>query len=84
MQLVPYALAAGLVYALLFPILVTLLMSYSTDEIRGDQLMRAQEIGTSKESNPFWHIRKRYSKLYYQFKPKYYYVSLEGSEIKPY
>ena len=48
-------------------------MSYSTDEIRGDQLMRAQEIGTSKESNPFWHIRKRYSKLYYQFKPKYYY-----------
>ena len=42
-----------------------------------DQLIRAQQLPDDRENNPnCYEFRKRYGKLYYQFKPEYYYWGL--------
>ena len=42
--------------------------------IKGDQMLRVLGIGGKRDDNPaFYDFRKRYHKLYYRFKPKYYY-----------
>ena len=39
--------------------------------------MRAQELPDTRENNPnCYDFRKRYGKLYYQFKPEYWYWGL--------
>ena len=43
-------------------------------DIQGDQMLRVLGIGGLRSDNPlFYEFRKRYHKLYYRFKPKYYY-----------
>ena len=42
--------------------------------VQEDQLLRAQNTGKTRTSNPnAYEFRKRYHKLYYQFKPHHYY-----------
>jgi hypothetical protein len=74
MQLFPFAVIAFVVYSLGYPLFVLLTLSRNRALVMEDQLLRAMQRGTSRRTNPnCWVFRKKFSKLYYQFKPNYWY-----------
>ncbi|KUF90254.1 UDP-glucose:glycoprotein glucosyltransferase [Phytophthora nicotianae] len=74
MQLFPFAVLAFVVYSLGYPLFVLLTLSRNRALVMEDQLLRAMQRGTSRRTNPnCWVFRKKFSKLYYQFKPDYWY-----------
>ncbi|KAG2933989.1 hypothetical protein PC115_g5297 [Phytophthora cactorum] len=74
MQLFPYAVLAFVVYSLGYPLFVLLTLSRNRALVMEDQLLRAMQRGTSRRTNPnCWVFRKKFSKLYYQFKPDFWY-----------
>ncbi|KAL3659516.1 hypothetical protein V7S43_015506 [Phytophthora oleae] len=74
MQLFPFAVLAFIVYSLGYPLFVLLTLSRNRALVMEDQLLRAMQRGTSRRTNPnCWVFRKKFSKLYYQFKPDYWY-----------
>ncbi|KAG7392161.1 cadherin, EGF LAG seven-pass G-type receptor, partial [Phytophthora pseudosyringae] len=74
MQLFPFAVLAFVVYSLGYPLFVLLTLSRNRALVMEDQLLRAMQRGTSRRTNPnCWVFRKKFSKLYYQFKPGFWY-----------
>ncbi|KAI9993263.1 hypothetical protein PInf_015341 [Phytophthora infestans] len=74
MQLFPFAVLAFVVYSLGYPLFVLLTLSRNRALVMEDQLLRAMQRGTSRRTNPnCWVFRKKFSKLYYQFKPDYWF-----------
>jgi hypothetical protein len=61
-------------YTLSYPCFVASVLLRNRLLAQEDQLLRAQETGKTRSSNPnCYDFRKRYHKLYYQFKPQHYY-----------
>ncbi|GMG17159.1 unnamed protein product [Phytophthora fragariaefolia] len=74
MDLFPFAVLAFLIYYLGYPLFVLLTLSRNRALVMEDQLLRAMQRGSSRQTNPnCWVFRKKFSKLYYQFKPEYWY-----------
>jgi len=70
------AIMALLIYTLGFPTLVYLLLSRNKKLVKEDQLLRTLETGDTPGTNKnAFHIRRKYHKLYYHFKPgKWYWI----------
>ena len=76
-RLTPAAVIGLIIYTLGFPVAIGLILWKNRIEIMYDQMLRAQSSGTTRFSNPVaYDIRKAYSRLYYQYKPDFYWWSL--------
>ena len=78
-QMMPLALIFFGIYGVGFPILVSLILfsKENTKLMREDQVLRAKGTGDTRATNPnAYAIRKKYSKLYYRFKPDHHYWML--------
>ena len=65
----PAALALT-VYSLIWPLWLYWVLRRNRELIKEDQLLRAMDLGETRETNPdAYEIRKRYHKMYYEFKP---------------
>merc|ERR1711968_306379 len=74
-KLVPWAYACVLAYGLAFPVFVWFKFGNYKEIIFEDQVLFAQDRGRSPDTNPHFAFRKRYSKLYKNYKPeKWYWV----------
>ena len=76
MQLLPLALLGIFVYTIGYPVVLMLLFWRNRVRIQRDQYLRACGEGDKREKTDLfnvYNIRKRYSSLYYQFKPRCYY-----------
>ena len=75
-QLFPYALVFVGIYSVLFPVVLFIFLRCNKVLIKQDQLLRAAETGNTPETNKdAYHIRKRYSQMYYHFRPgKIYWI----------
>merc|ERR1711881_585 len=82
MGLLPFAIIAFCVYSLGFPILVGLIVLKNAKRIQIDQKLRAvhhvegTELGEMKRqlrNKHCWNFRKRFHRLYYHYKPEFYY-----------
>lgn len=75
--LLPLAIPAMAIYTFGFPILVAYLLHRNRYLIMQDQLLRAQDLGRSRLENPHaYDLRKRCHRLYYQFRPQFWYWML--------
>merc|ERR1719424_1830361 len=61
-----------LIYCLGFPVVVGTTLYRMRDVVKEDQLLRARKRGDSYETNPHYVFRKRFGRLYYQYRPEYY------------
>ena len=74
LRLLPYAVVTFLMYTVAYPLAVFLILRRFRFLVMEDQLLFAQGKGKTRLTNPHaYHIRKRFKKLYYHFKPDYYY-----------
>jgi hypothetical protein len=64
------------IYSIGFPLILLIFLRWNRVLIKQDQLLRAAETGNTLETNPdSFHIRKRYSQMYYHFRPgKIYWI----------
>jgi hypothetical protein len=70
------ALAFLLVYTIGYPILLGYTLYKQRDAIVSDQLLRALGTGSTENTNPFLAVRLSFSRVYYAFKPDYYWWTL--------
>ena len=77
MSLVPAAALTTIIFTLGYPFAVFCLVRQNKRKIKLDQILRALGTGDDLSSNPeAYHIRRRYHKLYYHFKPgKIYWIT---------
>jgi hypothetical protein len=76
MQLLPLAVLAVIVYTIGYPSVLLTLFWRNRDRIQRDQYLRACGKGDKRDTSDLfnvYHVRKRYSAIYYQFKPRCYY-----------
>lgn len=74
--LVPAGIVTLVVYGLGIPaVILGVFVSHRT-AIRADQDLFAVGAGGSRATNPFFEVRKRYRKLYKDFRPQFYYWRL--------
>lgn len=76
MQLLPFAVLGIIFYTLGYPALLAWLLWRNKARIREDQVLRANGKGDKRVKGDMfniYNIRKRYSAIYYQFKPRAYY-----------
>ena len=59
-------------YCIGFPMLIFIIYSCNKKKIAVDQMLRAKGTGNSRATNPHYLFRKSVGKLYFMFKPKYY------------
>ena len=75
--LIPFAALSLILYTVGFPVTVLVLFRRNGVRIQRDQYLRACGLGDVRDdvNDPYnvYHMRKRYSQLYYQFKPRVYY-----------
>jgi hypothetical protein len=70
MRLVYWSIPAIFLYIIGFPAYIFYIVTTYKNEIKEDQLLRAQNLGDTIAENPFaHHIRIRYHRIYYHFKP---------------
>jgi len=70
--LFPWAIFFFMVYAIGYPGLVAFILYRGRESAREDQLLRANDTGSTRKSNPnCYDFRKRYHKMYYMFKPDF-------------
>jgi hypothetical protein len=60
------------VYCFGFPVAVGTVLYKMRNVIRQDQLLRARKRGSSYETNPHFVFRRRCGRLYYQYRPEYF------------
>ena len=59
-----------ILYTLGYPLFVMVVVLRHKNEIKEDQILRANDLGDTRNTNPHAYLlRKRYHKLYYHFKP---------------
>lgn len=74
LKLFPFAVVSFIVYSIGYPFFVFFTLSRNRVLVMEDQLLRAMRRGTNRRTNPnCWEFRKKFSKIYYQFKPKFWY-----------
>jgi hypothetical protein len=75
-RLILPAVLALLIYTTGFPVLVFFLLRRNKRLVKEDQLLRTLETGDTPGTNKnAYHIRRKYHKLYYHFKPgKWYWI----------
>jgi hypothetical protein len=74
MAMLPQAVLSFLTYTVGYPAVVAAILLTNSQRVKEDQILRARDTGTSRATNPNCHdFRKRFSRLYYQFKPHHYY-----------
>jgi hypothetical protein len=77
LTLIPLAIISLIVYTLGFPIFLANRLYIHRENIMLDQLLRAKNSGNSRFTNPTaYDVRKSYSRLYYQFKPDFFWWSI--------
>jgi len=77
LRLMPFAIIALVIYSLGFPVALAILLYKNHTLIILDQLLRAKGVHSDRFNNPHaYTIRKAFSRLYYQFKPHFFYWSL--------
>eukprot|EP00947_MAST-08B_sp_MAST-8B-sp1_P002249 g2249.t1 len=69
----PFATVAIIFYSVLLPAWFLYIVVKNKNVVEEDQILRMQGKGYTKETNPHYSFRKKYNKLYYRFKPKYFY-----------
>ena len=72
----PYAFLSMVFYTFGFPIVFAVILYRYRNEIRADQELRMRGTGNSRATNPYFHIRQRFQKLYGVFLPDYTYWRL--------
>ena len=73
MTLLPWAAIGVVVYIVGYPAMAGALLWRNRELIMEDQLLRAKGTGSDRLTNPnAYSTRKRFSRLYYQFKPDYF------------
>ena len=75
-QMRPFAYLSLVFYAIGFPVLFAFILYKYRNEIRADQELRMRGTGNSRATNPYFHIRQRFQKLYGVFSPDYTYWRL--------
>ncbi|GLE01990.1 hypothetical protein PINS_up010828 [Pythium insidiosum] len=74
LALFPWAVLSFIVYSMGYPLFVFRTLAKNKALVQEDQLLRAMRRGTSRRTNPnCWEFRKKFAKLYYQFKPRFWY-----------
>jgi hypothetical protein len=74
LKLLPWAAIAFMLYCIGFPAVLAFIFWRWRKEIQADQILRVAGTGTSRKTNEYyWDVRKRFHKLYYQFKPRTHY-----------
>jgi len=74
LSLLPLAVVTLGLYTIAYPGLVAWILFKFRVEIREDQYLRAKSVGDTRLTNPrAYDVRKRFHKLYYQFKPEHWY-----------
>lgn len=77
MTLLPFAIVTLIAYSFGYPAFVGFVVHKNRDAIMEDQLLRAQDMGRTRLDNPHcYDVRKRYHRVYYQYKPSHYYWAL--------
>jgi hypothetical protein len=72
MQLQPLAILFLVMYTFGFPAFIAYVLWNNHMLVIEDQYLRAKGVGTNRATNPdCYDMRKRYSKLYFQFKPRF-------------
>ncbi|GMH50640.1 hypothetical protein TL16_g00832 [Triparma laevis f. inornata] len=77
--LIPYAIIALGIYSVGYPLFTAwaLLTPEMARKCREDQILRAQDLGYTRKTNPHcYEHRLKYGKLYYYYKPKCWYWTL--------
>jgi hypothetical protein len=73
LTLYPYAILAVIAYTIGYPAFLAQLTYRRRDLIMEDQYLRAKGAGDSRLENPHaYDFRRTFSRIYYQFKPEYY------------
>ena len=76
MMLLGPAIATLVVYVIGYPVGVMYALNKYKFQVKGDQILRAMDLG-DQPSSPFYRIRRVYHKLYYHFLPdKWYWIML--------
>lgn len=74
MRLLPWAWLALVCYVAGYPLLVLTLLYRNRFRIQEDQILRAKDLGFDRGTNPnCYDLRRRFSKLYFHFKPDYWF-----------
>lgn len=71
--MIPFGWASLALYGVGIPLFFGVVVFYFRAEIRFDQALKARGEGDNDVSNPAFHIRKRYKKVYEDFRPQRYY-----------
>jgi len=72
--LLPWAIIFFCAYTLGYPGIVAFILFRNAERVKEDQLLRANNTGDDRGSNPnCYDFRKRFSRLYFHFKPHHYY-----------
>ena len=74
MRLFPLSFISLAVYVIGFPTIIILILAKNRHLVQEDQLLRAQWLGDLRiENKHAYSFRKRYKRLYYNFRPQYWY-----------
>lgn len=74
MTMFPGAIGGLFLYVIGFPAFAVWLLFRNRHLIKEDQILRAMWLGHSRKTNPnAYTLRKRYGRLYYLFKPSFYF-----------
>jgi hypothetical protein len=72
--LAPMGMVFGCLYGIGIPLIFSYIVHRNRKTIKFDQVLRVLGTGSSRDENPkYYEFRKRYYKLYYRFKPRYFY-----------
>jgi hypothetical protein len=72
LRLLPWAVVCFIAYGMGYPALIAYILMRGRQSAVEDQLLRAANTGTSRKTNPnCYDFRKRYHKMYYNFKPDF-------------
>ena len=74
-RLEPWAAITFCVYTIGFPAFIAFMLWKNKEKVVRDQYCRAKRFPPSvlKQREGLWSFRKKYSRMYYQFKPKYFF-----------
>lgn len=74
MQLLPWAVCALAVYSIGFTAACLAMLYRNSALVMEDQILRCYRLGDTRVSNPHaYSLRKRFHKLYYHYKPEFWY-----------
>lgn len=74
--LFPLAVLSLIVYVVGIPLSFGIILYRFRHEIKADQTLRIQGLGGSRRSNPNYDVRRRFQKLYNDFRPEMFFWRL--------